>query len=193
MKHLLTSVFCSFLLAGCASWHISDSIGHPKTVQIPYAMGDSTGELTRRVIAEVSKQPGFSVDDTGQYLLTIRLLDSKDQKIGYRYDPIDLEKDKRKIILNESRAMALVEVTLKDTFSNQIVLGPAHILGAIDYDHQQNTIDKDTNEFSLGQLTDVETANDVTYIPLYRDLAVKISAWLQNAQDFARVRTAEEQ
>ena len=174
-------------LSGCSGWHFSDSIAHKKTVQIPFAHGDATGEFTRKVISEVSKQPGFSVDDSGQYLLVIRMLDSKNQKIGYRYDPIELEKDKKKIILNESRALSLVEVTLKDTFSNTTVLGPSYILGAIDYDHQENSIDMNTNDFSLGQLSDVETAQDVTYIPLYRDLAVKIGAWLQNATEFATV------
>ena len=180
----------SFFLASCASWHLSDSMTHPKTVHIPYAVGDSTGEFTRRVISEVSKQPGFSVDDSGQYLLTIRLLDSKEQKLGYRFDPIDLDKGKREIIPNESRALVLAEVSLKDTFSNKIVLGPAYILGGIDFDHQQNTINNDTNDFSLGQLTDIETARDVTYIPLYRDLSIKIATWLQNAQEFATVHSA---
>jgi hypothetical protein len=184
----LIVVLTSFLLSSCASWHLSDSMNHPKTIHIPYAIGDSTGEFTRRVISEVSKQPGLTVDDSGQYLLVIKMLDSKEQKLGYRYDPIDLAKDKKEIILNESRALALAEVTLKDTFSNKIVLGPAYILGAIDFDHQQNTINNDTNDFSLGQLTDVETARDVTYIPLYRDLSAKIATWLQNAQEFATVQ-----
>lgn len=174
-------------LSGCSGWHLSESMAHKKTVHIPFAQGDVSGEFTRRVIAEVSKQPGFSVDDSGQYLLIMRLLDTKDQKMGYRYDPIDLEKDTKKIILNESRALVLVEVSLKDTFSNKIVLGPAYILGSTDYDHQENTIDMNTNDFSLGQLTDIETAQDVTYIPLYRDLSIKIGSWLQNAVEFATV------
>ena len=180
-------LICFALLSGCTHWHLSDSTTQKKTIHIPYALGDSTGELTRRVIGEVTKQPGFTVEDSGQYLLTIKLLDSKDQKVGYRFDPIDLEEGRKKIILNESRALALAEVTLKDTFSNKVILGPSYILGTADYDHQQNTIDKDTNDLSLGQLSDVETAQDVTYIPLYRDLAIKISLWLQNASDFATV------
>ena len=70
--------------------------------------------------------------------------------------------------------------------------GPAYILGNIEYDHQENSIDNNINGLSLGQLSDIDTAQDVTYIPQDRDLASKISLWLQNQQDLARYSIADE-
>lgn len=181
-KGLLTGLFC---LTGCAGWHTATSVSadKPMTVCIPYVVGDDSGELTSRVIEAVSNQPGFFVNESGQYLLKIRLLDDREEKIGFRYSPRELKKGKHKLILEESRAKALAEVTLVDRFTKKSVAGPAYILGNIDYDHQENTIDNDINDLSLGQLSDIDTAQDVTYIPLYRDLSLKIALWLQNQQD----------
>lgn len=181
-KGLLTGLLC---LTGCAGWHTATSVSadKPMTVCIPYVVGDDSGELTSRVIEAVSNQPGFFVNESGQYLLKIRLLDDREEKIGFRYSPRELKKGKHKLILEESRAKALAEVTLVDRFTKKSVAGPAYILGNIDYDHQENTIDNDINDLSLGQLSDIDTAQDVTYIPLYRDLSLKIALWLQNQQD----------
>lgn len=185
MKQALFSFLILTSLCGCSAWHMTNTTSEKKVIHIPYAHGDSTGEFTKRLIAEVSKQPGLRVEDSGQYLLTVKLLDSKEQKTGYRYDPLDLKKGTKKIIPNESRDLLLAEVSLKDTFTGTIILGPAYILGSVDYDHQENTIDNDINDFSLGQLSDIDTAEDVTYIPLYRDLTAKIATWLQNSCEFS--------
>ena len=182
---LCEGLFCC--LTGCASWHVADSVSSDRqmTVRIPYAQGDDSGELTSRVIEAVNNQPLFRVDESGQYLLRIHLLDDKEEKIGFRYNPRELKKGSRKLILEESRAKALAEVCLIDRFTKKTVAGPAYILGNIDYDHQENSIDSDVNDLSLGQLSDVDAAQDVTYIPLYRDLSSKIALWLQNQQDLA--------
>jgi hypothetical protein len=174
-----------FCLTGCAGWHMANSVSADKqmTVSIPYAKGDDSGELTSRIVEAVNNQPGFFVDESGQYLLQVRLLDDREEKIGFRYNPRKLKKGVHKLILEESRAKALAEVSLVDRFTKKTVAGPAYILGNIDYDHQENTVDNDINDLSLGQLSDIDTAQDVTYIPLYRDLAAKIALWLQNQQD----------
>ena len=189
-KSLLTSLLC---LTGCAGWHTATSVSADKqmTVCIPYAQGDDSGELTSRVIEAVTNQPGFLVDESGQYLLKIRLLDDREEKIGFRYSPRELKKGNHKLILEESRAKALAEVSLIDRFTKKIVAGPGYILGNIDYDHQENTIDNDINDLSLGQLSDIDTAQDVTYIPLYRDLSSKIAMWLQNQQDLGMTAIAQ--
>jgi hypothetical protein len=188
MRMNFTSLLCKGMLCcltGCAGWHVADSVSadNQMTVRIPYAHGDDSGELTSRVVEAVSLQPGFQVDESGQYLLQIRLLDDKEEKIGFRYNPRELKKGSRKLILEESRAKVLAEVTLINRFTKKIVAGPAHILGNADYDHQENTIDNNVNDLSLGQLSDIDAAQDVTYIPLYRDLSSKIALWLQNQQD----------
>jgi hypothetical protein len=163
----------------------SMSPDHRISVAIPYAHGDDSGELTARLVEAINSQPGFRVDEGGDYVLKVNLLDDKEEKIGYRYDPLALKKAEHKLILNESRAKALAEVRLINRSTKQEIAGPAFILGNIEYDHQENAIDNDINDFSLGQLSDIDTAQDVTYIPLYRDLAQKIALWVQNQQDLA--------
>ncbi len=176
---------CSIiLLSACSGWRLANSVSsEPRTVSIPYVHGDPTGELTRRVVESVNSLPGYSVDESGQYVLSIKLLDDKEDKIGFRYDPIKLHHGKKDLILSESRTKALVEVRLIDRFTNKTVSGPAHILGSADFDHQENTINNDINDFSLGQLSDIDATEDVTYIPLYRDLGQKIGIWLQAQGD----------
>ena len=188
MKHFLLCLLVGSV-SGCSSWHLANSLSSEKqiSVSIPYAQGDDSGELTSRLIEAMNSQPGFRVTDGGQYILRVKLLDDKEEKIGYRYDPIQLKKGVHKLILNETRAKALAEVHLVNRFTNKDIAGPAFILGNIEYDHQENTIDNNINDLSLGQLSDIDAAQDVTYIPLYRDLAQKIALWMQNQQDLASI------
>ncbi len=172
-------------LSGCSGWKMAN--GHSsakKSVRIPYVQGDSSGELTAALAEALDEQLSFHVDEQGHYELRVKLLDSKEEKIGYRYDPIELkEEGKRVLILNESRAKTLAKVSLVNRHTNEVLKGPAHILGNVEYDHQENTLDNDIQDFSLGQLSDVDTIHEARNIPIYRDLAQKIAMWLQESVD----------
>lgn len=182
--------FGLWIVSGCAGWHVADSMSSERaSVSIPYAQGDSTGDFTSRLIGAVNEQPGFFVDESGRYILSVVLLDHKEQRIGYRYDPLELDKGRKKIIPNENRGKELAEVKLIDRFTNQVVGGPAFILGSAEYDHQENTIDRNTNRLSLGQLSDIDAEHDVVSEPLYQDLARKISVWLQTQQDLLSLKS----
>jgi hypothetical protein len=185
MRKYLYILFLVGIACGCSTWHLADSMspGNQVTVSIPYVQGDATGELTSRLVEAVSTQPGFHVDESGTYLLRVTLLHTREEKIGFRYDPRKLRHGERDLILSETRARALAEVSLVNRYTNERISGPAYILGSTEYDHQENTIDNNINDLSLGQLSDIDTAQDVTYIPQDRDLAHKISLWLQNQQD----------
>ena len=165
----------------------------PKKICIPYVQNDETGELTADLVRAINAQPGFRVDEGGRYLLSVKLLDSKESKLGFRYDPRKLKNGKKDLILNETRAKALVEVSVIDRFTNEIVRGPAYILGSIEYDHQESSVNNDINRLSLGQLSDIDTAEDIVYIPLYRDVSNKIGVWLQNNFDFAQKTNSDEE
>ena len=165
-------------LSGCSGWKMAN--GHSsakKSVRIPYVQGDSSGELTAALAEALDEQLSFHVDEQGHYELRVKLLDSKEEKIGYRYDPIELkEEGKRVLILNESRAKTLAKVSLVNRHTNEVLKGPAHILGNVEYDN-------DIQDFSLGQLSDVDTIHEARNIPIYRDLAQKIAMWLQESVD----------
>ncbi len=165
------------------SWHLSPTISDKENtlaIAIPYASGDTTGDLTAAVISSVQKLPNVQIEDDAPYLLSITILDDKESKIGYRYDP--LKKDK-KIIPNENRSSVLISVSLLDRGTKKTIWGPGYILGSINYDHQNSSINNNTLAYSLGQLADLDTAQDVTYIPLYRDLSNKIALWLQTERE----------
>jgi len=153
------------------------------SIRIPYVEKDPSGELTTELVEVLSRQGGFSVDESGRYELRVAVLDRKEQKIGYRFDPEDLAQNNKSLILNESRAKTLARVEIVDLYTNKTVLGPAHILGSIEYDHQQNNVNDDIQRFSLGQLSDVDTISDIKRTPIYRDLARKICMWLQDQRD----------
>jgi len=190
--YLLSLAFCCLALSSCSGWKVVDGNSAKKTVRVPYVQGDNSGELTAALTEALDDQISFCVDESGQYELQVQLLDSKEEKIGYRYDPIEREKEGKKVlILNESRAKTLAKVSLIDRHTAEVIKGPAHILGNVEYDHQENTLDNDIQDFSLGQLSDVDTIHEVRNIPIYRDLALKIALWLQEQEDLLKLKDLE--
>lgn len=156
-----------------------------KQVSIHFVSGDETGELTSRLIYAIEKIPDLQyVPDNGAYILEVKLLDEDKEKIGYRYQPHKDVAAKGKIIPSEGRNHALVEVKVLDGTYRKCLLGPAYILGSCEYDHQNDSLNNNINAFSLGQLTDIDTTEDVLYMPLYRNTAEKVALWLQDNLDF---------
>jgi hypothetical protein len=152
------------------------------SLSVPYASGDKDGRLTSQLIEQIEKEGLFRYSPEGsKYVLKVRILDTKYENIGFRYDPKRLAKEqKEKLIPNETRSRLLAEVTIVNNETGKNVLGPAHILSTSEYDHQNYSINNDINRFSLGQLSDIDTAQDVMNIPLYRNLAKEINFYLAN-------------
>jgi hypothetical protein len=178
------AIFVCLYTLGCTPWHLTDSASDTSATQkisLPYVQGDDDGKLSSCLVEAINNQVGFRVDDSGRYQLCVRLLSSKDYKLGFRYNPKELKKGNKDLILEETRALSLAQVSLIDRFTNATIAGPEYILGSNDYDHQENCIDNDINRFSLGQLSDIDTSVDVVNIPLYKDLAGKIGLWLSGA------------
>ncbi|MFQ5729847.1 MAG: hypothetical protein ACE5GN_05765, partial [Waddliaceae bacterium] len=78
------------------------------------------------------------------------------------------------MIPTETRIKVLAEVTVRDSCSGEMVLGPAKIYASVDYDHDYYFSRDAVNVFSLGQLTDSDAAHDAVQSPLNRALAQKI-------------------
>lgn len=187
------SKFLSLLVLGCligatsCQWQRAVSADQrPHSVAIPFALGDHDGTFTTDLISQIEKGGTFKfTQGIAEYTLHVRFLDEKYENIGFRHD---LKKehhgkrkeDKRKIIPNESRSKLLAEVTLIENATQKTLLGPAYILATNEYDHQNYTINNDISTFSLGQLSDVDTAEGVINVPLYRNLAREIADYVQN-------------
>ncbi|MDB6081861.1 MAG: LptE-family protein [Chlamydiia bacterium] len=153
-----------------------------RTVSIPFVQGDPNGRLTSDLVEQIEKQGGLRfAHDGGELTLKVTILDDRYDNIGYRHDPKKLRQGgKHKIIPNETRSKILAEVTVTETATQKVLLGPAYILATAEYDHQNYSVDNDINNFSLGQLSDIDTAEDVLDIPLYRNLAREIALYLQH-------------
>lgn len=179
-------LFFSLLTTSCG-WHLANQYGREHTVSVPYVSGDSDGLLTSNLVKEVEKQGAFRyVQDGGSLTLQVEILDTKSENIGYRFDPQKLFDKKHKTIPSETRKKILAKVTLVNSATQAVVLGPAYILSASEFDHQYYNLSHNINRFSLGQLTDIDTTSDVVDIPLYRQLSQDIASYLQNNADLIK-------
>ena len=186
MSHKLTFLALLFSLTAGCSWRMAPSLDNSatRTISIPYVQGDSSGKLTNELVEQIERQGGFHfVQDGGDLTLKVKLVADKYENIGFRYDLKKFEVDrhrhgKRRIIPNETRSKLVAEVQVVDNSTGKNVLGPVYILGTAEYDHQNYSINNDINRFSLGQLSDIDTAHDVLDIPLHRNLAREIAQYL---------------
>jgi hypothetical protein len=152
------------------------------TISIPYAEGDIDGGLTSEVVKLMSSSGALQyVSCGGDLSLRIRVLDLRDENIGFRYDRKKKGSLKKTIIPTETRMIANVEVTLIDTHQNQVIRGPTRIKASLDFDHDYYSSRNAINIFSLGQLSDIDAAQDAAIHPLNRILAEKIVDYVNNS------------
>lgn len=180
------AIFVFFSLWSLSSCHYH--FGHGElaqryhTISIPYVEGDQKGELTKDIIKKMSTSGAFQyVDREGELILKIKFIDLRDQNIGFRYDRKRKGHLKRAIIPTETRLTANAEVTLIEAGTGQIIRGPTIITASTDFDHTYYATRHEVNIFSLGQLNDIDAAEDAAMHPLNRDLADKIVDYIINS------------
>lgn len=172
------------LLAGCgyhfSSFHEGRSSLH--TLTVPYIEGDKTGDLTSAVIREASSSGLFEVRSSGgEVILKIKIIESRDENIGFRYDRNQNGTRENTLIPIEMRISALAEVSLLNGTTNCLLLGPVRISASAEFDHDYYFDRDGVNQFSLGQLVDIDTAKETAQHPLHRVLAQKIIDFISNA------------
>lgn len=152
------------------------------TLSIPYAEGDEEGELTAEVIRKISQSGALRyVSSGGDLILKIKWIDLRDENIGFRYDRRKRGELKKSLIPSETRLSALVEVSVIEAASGQVIRGPARIKTAVDFDHDYYSSHHGINIFSLGQLNDIDAAYDAVMHPLNRQLAERIVDYVINS------------
>ncbi|MDP1880868.1 MAG: LPS assembly lipoprotein LptE [Parachlamydiaceae bacterium] len=145
------------------------------TLSIPYVEGDLKGGLTAEVIKKISISGALRyVSTEGDLILNIKIVELDDENIGFRYDRGNTNHLKKYLIPTETRISALVEVTLTDSKTCQVIRGPTRITASVDFDHSFYSSRNEMNRFSLGQLNDIDAALDAVIIPLNRELADRI-------------------
>lgn len=172
-------IVCFLLLASCGyRQEFVPSFEDAPTLSIPYVEGDPDGEITRALIYQIAAS-GRYVYRAGQgdFILKVQVIDKYDENIGFRYERNKNCKVTHEIVPVETRGWIVVEVEL---FSSQgkLLRGPCRLQASTEFDHDYYTIRDRVNIFSLGQLTDVDSAEDASMTPLYRRIAEKITECL---------------
>lgn len=166
-----TALFLLLILCSCG-YHFERDLLLPRTVSVPFVEGDWDGDLTAAVVQQISTSGVFAYrKEGGSLTLKIKVLDSRDENIGFRYYRNKEGKLKKDLIPTETRIAVSAEVSLIETGTCNHILGPTLITAGVDFDHDFYSSD---TTFSLGQLSDYDSAYDAVNHPLNKILAQKI-------------------
>jgi hypothetical protein len=181
MGKFLALIF--FFLAGCG-YQFGDS-GYSaayKTISVPLVIGDEDGSFTSTLVEQIVRSGSYQyLREGGALLLKVELIDFSDENIGFRYDRKKDGRRRKAIIPTETRLIVNADVTLLEACSGSPVLGPVRINASIDFDHDYYSGRGEINIFSLGQLSDYDTAYEAAYKPLNRVLAQKIVDFINDS------------
>jgi hypothetical protein len=158
------------------------------TISVAYIKGDLEGHLNTELVRALSNSGCFDcVQNGGELSLEASIIDDGDDRIGYRFDRNPNTGELRdNIIGTENRRTITAVVTLIDTYTNAVVLGPQTVKAHTDYDYVDSNSIRDLTfitmngvpvkvlDFSLGQLDSVDGAHDDTSMLIYKYLAQKI-------------------
>lgn len=154
------------------------------TVTIGYIKGDPDAVLNNALVHELSCASQFRcVQSGGRLLLQVTVLSDEHERIGFRYDRDNARGSLEKNLLGvEERRSVKAEVSLVESSSGKVVLGPYVVASAADYDYTDPGSPRDllfahklpVIQFSLGQLDSYEGAYDDAARPAFQRLAQKI-------------------
>ncbi|MEC7839630.1 MAG: hypothetical protein VX777_06290 [Chlamydiota bacterium] len=153
-----------------------------QTISVPYVVGDEDGSLTAAIVSEIEKNGGLAYSNgAGQLKLTVKIVDLRDQNIGFRYDRDSRDRLTDSIIPTETRLTAAAEICLIECLTGKVLIGPLIISANVDFDHDFYSSRNGINIFSLGQLTDIDAARDSVKVPLNETLAKKIVEYINES------------
>ena len=173
LKLLAVALFITLLLSACHGYKfLHDPQECSKTINVSPILADTDGFLMSQIVKKISSQSPlkYSICQP-DFLLKVEVDQQGNKNIGYRYDVTRKDKLKKALIPTESRYILIATATLIDLKANQIVSGPTKITATLDYDFDYYKIQDNVNVFSLGQVSDFETAKDSVKNPLYSKLA----------------------
>jgi len=185
MNQILKCLAFALLLLSMTScgykYGFGDLSSRYRTIYVPYVEGDHTGSFTTALINELSTSGAFCYSDCGgDAILSIKILDYRDENIGFRYDRNKNNELLNSLIPAETRRTVIAIISLYDSETCCNILGPDKIVASVDFDHEYNSSRDGVNVFSLGQVTDIYGARDASIDPLNRVLAQKIVDYLSS-------------
>lgn len=177
---LLALALLSFASCGYR-WGHGSVLDHHQSLSIPYVQGDDDGTFTAELINRFSKSGLFNYStNEGALTLQVSLIDFRDENVGFQYDLNKEGKVRNILIPTETRRIVIAEVAVVNSLGCT-VLGPVKISADVVFDHDYYSNRNGINVFSLGQLTDIDAAQEAATIPLYRRLAQKILDYVINS------------
>ena len=183
MRYWLIAFFLCFALAGCG-YHFGQGnlSSRYSSISVPYAEDDWNGSLTTAVVNEIASQGVLEYRrDGGSLILKIKILDYRDENVGFRYDRKKSGKLKHTIIPVETRVTITTEVMVIDATTLQSIIGPVVLSADVVFDHAFYSSRNGINVFSLGQLTDYDEAYDAAMRPLNQAIAQKIVDYVNDS------------
>lgn len=171
-------VFLSLLgVTGCG--YRIENICSNSTLTIPFIRGDSDGRLTNAVTRQIDTSGLYRITNCdGHETLCIQLINCCEQNIGFRYDDNKEGEMTRTLVPIEVRYTLTIELSLIHCGTGKTTLGPIQLSASVDFDHDYYSSADSVNTFSLGQLTNVESARYTAYDVVSRKLAAKIVDYL---------------
>lgn len=174
-------LFCiAFLLTGCGyTTQTGDRVDVSRGINVPFVVGDIDGLLTQELVRELATR-GCTIRQHApcNLILSVELLEIRDENIGFRYDRKKRGRLTHSIVPVETRVFAKAKVSVEDLSQNCTLLGPVYIEAWYDYDNDYYYSQNGVNVFSLGELSDYETAREAAKRPLYCKLARKIADYV---------------
>ncbi len=179
MNRFLSLIICCLaVFSASCSYHMGfdGPCQHQyRSISVPFIIDDVEGSLTTEVIRRLSRVSSFEYCPCGgDLILQAAIIEVRDENIGFSYDVTNKGKITKSIIPTETRLTMLVEVSVLDGISGEVVLGPSRLRGGVDFDHEYESSRNAINIFSLGQLSDYDDAYDEAFDPLNRIMARKI-------------------
>lgn len=160
----------------------------PRTVSVPYVVGDTGGVFADALIQALSATGRFLyMQEGGDLTLQVAILSNSSDKIGYQYDRKGRRgKREKNLVSTEGRQNLTAQVTLVDSITQDVLFGPDAVTAYADFDYVDYDSISDLSfintqgmrqssiSFSLGQLDSIEGAQGDVTLLLYRELANKI-------------------
>lgn len=169
-------IFTALILSSCGYQFGQGGIAERyNTISVPIVQGDRDGVITAAIIRRLTESGAYEYRNCGGSLvLNVKIVEVRDQNIGFRYDRKKGGQLDNTIIPAETRLTAVAEVSAVDSCSRCAVLGPVFIRACVEFDHDYYNSRDGINVFSLGQVSDYDEAYDAAQRPLSEALATKI-------------------
>ncbi len=185
MKHLARGLFFIFsvLFLSSCGYHAGYGgiVSSYHTITVPYAKGDTYGELTAALIQEIGACGLLNYqNEEAELILRVELDNPENRNIGFRFDRRKNKQLSERLIQSEGRLSLRSYVQVIDASNGELLLEPLWIEESLDFDHDFYSSRDEINVLSLGQVNEIEESKQVAIHALYGRLAKKIVSYLNN-------------